>query len=137
MATRRMPNWALDPRIKSLNYLNNILAKLEAQQAGVEEAVLASGGGAIAGISNTTNLAVGDGAILLHGYLEGLFSPGGARPPFLPTRIPEAEARRILGVVAYAGVLRLFTDLGPTAADGMQTTAVLGDPALRLRIYPY
>ena len=31
---------ALDPAIKSLNYLNNILAKIEANNAGVEEAVL-------------------------------------------------------------------------------------------------
>lgn len=31
---------ALNPRVKSLNYLNNILAKIEALNAGVEEAVM-------------------------------------------------------------------------------------------------
>ena len=31
-ATRRMPADSLDPRIKSLNYLNNIMAKVEAKQ---------------------------------------------------------------------------------------------------------
>ena len=31
---------ALNPQIKSLNYLNNILAKIEAMNAGVEEAIL-------------------------------------------------------------------------------------------------
>jgi branched-chain amino acid aminotransferase len=36
---RNHPN-AMPPRIKSLNYLNNILAKIEAVQAGVPEAVM-------------------------------------------------------------------------------------------------
>jgi len=36
---RNHPN-ALDPRIKSLNYLNNILAKIEALNAGVMEAIM-------------------------------------------------------------------------------------------------
>ncbi|MBM3223740.1 MAG: branched-chain-amino-acid transaminase [Candidatus Tectomicrobia bacterium] len=48
VATRRTPTWALDPRIKSLNYLNNILAKIEAQQAGVLEAVMLNSEGYLA-----------------------------------------------------------------------------------------
>ena len=48
VATRRTPTWALDPRIKSLNYLNNILAKLEAQQAGRLEAVMLNAEGYVA-----------------------------------------------------------------------------------------
>ena len=36
---RNLPE-ALNPQIKSLNYLNNILAKIEATNAGVEEAIL-------------------------------------------------------------------------------------------------
>ncbi len=36
----RIPPAALSPRIKSLNYLNNILAKIEANDAGVPEAVM-------------------------------------------------------------------------------------------------
>jgi branched-chain amino acid aminotransferase len=39
-STIRMHPAALSPRIKSLNYLNNILAKLEAIDAGVPEAVM-------------------------------------------------------------------------------------------------
>ncbi len=38
--TRRNLPQALDPRIKSLNYLNNILAKIDAIDAGVEEAIM-------------------------------------------------------------------------------------------------
>jgi len=39
-STRRIPSDCLDPRIKSLNYLNAILARIEANNAGVEEAIM-------------------------------------------------------------------------------------------------
>ena len=45
--TRNHPN-ALPPRIKSLNYLNNILAKIESHQAGVDEAIMLNHQGYIA-----------------------------------------------------------------------------------------
>lgn len=38
--TRRISSTAINPRIKSLNYLNNILAKQEANRASVDEAIL-------------------------------------------------------------------------------------------------
>ncbi len=38
--TRRNPAEALDPRIKSLNFLNNILAQIEAKNAGADEALM-------------------------------------------------------------------------------------------------
>lgn len=38
--TRRLPIDGLDPRIKSLNYLNHILARIEATNAGADEAIL-------------------------------------------------------------------------------------------------
>lgn len=47
-ANRRLPPDGLDPRIKSLNYLNPILAKLEANCAGVDEALLLNSQGRIA-----------------------------------------------------------------------------------------
>jgi branched-chain amino acid aminotransferase len=40
VATMRNLHSALNPAIKSLNYLNNILAKIEANNAGVEEAIM-------------------------------------------------------------------------------------------------
>ena len=39
-STRRIPADCLDPRIKSLNYLNAILARIEANNAGVQEAIM-------------------------------------------------------------------------------------------------
>jgi branched-chain amino acid aminotransferase len=40
VATRRNPPESLNPQIKSLNYLNNILGKIEAINAGVPEAIM-------------------------------------------------------------------------------------------------
>lgn len=39
-STRRTPAVCLDPKIKSLNYLNNILAKIESNRAGFDEALM-------------------------------------------------------------------------------------------------
>lgn len=39
-STRRIPMDSLDPKIKSLNYLNNILARIEANKAGADEALM-------------------------------------------------------------------------------------------------
>ena len=39
-STRRTPPAALSPRVKSLNYLSNILGKLEAQNAGAGEGLM-------------------------------------------------------------------------------------------------
>ncbi len=45
VATQRNVPEALNPQIKSLNYLNNILAKIEAVTAGFEEAIMLSSSG--------------------------------------------------------------------------------------------
>jgi len=45
--TRMLPN-SVNPAIKSLNYLNNILAKIEANNAGVEEAIMLNSEGFVA-----------------------------------------------------------------------------------------
>jgi branched-chain amino acid aminotransferase len=46
--TTRSLHSALNPAIKSLNYLNNILAKIEANNAGVEEAIMLNAEGYVA-----------------------------------------------------------------------------------------
>ncbi len=38
--TRRNLNEAINPRVKSLNYLNNIMAKMEAREAGAKEGIM-------------------------------------------------------------------------------------------------
>jgi branched-chain amino acid aminotransferase len=47
-ATRRISPAALSPRIKSMNYLNNILAKIEAQEAGAAEGLMLNEQGYVA-----------------------------------------------------------------------------------------
>ncbi|EXJ13534.1 branched-chain-amino-acid transaminase [Imhoffiella purpurea] len=75
-ATRRLPPNGLDPRIKSLNYLNHILARIEANHAGVDEAVLLNGEGRVAE-GTAENLFVVRGDTLLtpptvEGALDGI-----------------------------------------------------------------
>jgi len=48
VSTRRVMPEALNPCIKSLNYLNNILAKIEANRAGVPEAIMLNSEGYVA-----------------------------------------------------------------------------------------
>jgi branched-chain amino acid aminotransferase len=47
-ATRQVPAASVDPRIKSLNYLKNVLARLEAHAAGADEALLLNSEGFVA-----------------------------------------------------------------------------------------
>jgi len=46
--TRRNISEGVNPRVKSLNYLNNIMAKIEANQAGVLEAIMLNNEGYVA-----------------------------------------------------------------------------------------
>jgi branched-chain amino acid aminotransferase len=47
-ATRRIAHGALSPMVKSLNYLNNIMAKIEAEQAGAGEGLMLNEQGYVA-----------------------------------------------------------------------------------------
>ena len=75
-ATRQVSHEAVDPRVKSLNYLKNILAKIDAHQAGAHEAILLNAGGFIAECT-ADNLFVVQAGVLrtptpLDGALEGI-----------------------------------------------------------------
>ncbi len=67
---------ALSPRIKSLNYLNNILAKIEGQQAGCVEALMLNHKGEIAECTGDNIFLVADGELrtppIDAGILEGI-----------------------------------------------------------------
>ena len=54
---------ALDPRIKSLNYLNNIMAKIEALQAGCVEALMLNHKGEVAECTADNVFVVKDGSL--------------------------------------------------------------------------
>ena len=72
---RNHPN-ALNPRIKSLNYLNNILAKVEAVQAGCLEALMLNHKGEVAECTGDNIFVVKRGVLktppLEAGILEGV-----------------------------------------------------------------
>jgi branched-chain amino acid aminotransferase len=72
---RNHPN-ALNPRIKSLNYLNNILAKIEAVRAGCQEAIMLNHNGEVAECTGDNIFMVKHGQLrtphLVAGILEGV-----------------------------------------------------------------
>ncbi len=76
-----VPTWrnspaALDPAIKSLNYLNNILAKIEGQQAGAQEVILLNPQGMVAECSGDNIFLIRDQVLitpkLSSGALNGI-----------------------------------------------------------------
>jgi branched-chain amino acid aminotransferase len=69
--TRRVPIECLDPRIKSLNYLNNIMAKLEARRAGVPEAIMLNLDGRVAECTADNLFMVKHGKLITPTLMEG------------------------------------------------------------------
>ncbi len=98
----RVPIACLDPRIKSLNYLNNILAKIEAIKAGVLEALMLNVDGLVAECTGDNIFIIKDGVIstpdpsagMLHGitrrFVIDEVAPGlGYTVEERPIRLPE------------------------------------------------
>lgn len=75
-ATRQVSHEAFDPRVKSLNYLKNVLAKIDAQRAGAQEAILLNAQGFIAECTADNLFVVHGGRLLTpspqDGALEGI-----------------------------------------------------------------
>ncbi|MFS8578955.1 MAG: branched-chain-amino-acid transaminase [Novibacillus thermophilus] len=74
--TRRNVPDALNPKIKSLNYLNNVLVKIEANRAGVGEALMVNADGYVAECSGDNIFTVKRGVVYTPptylGALEGI-----------------------------------------------------------------
>jgi branched-chain amino acid aminotransferase len=72
----RNQNNSTSPRVKSLNYLNNVMAKLEARDAGADEAIMLTAAGTIAECTGDNFFMVRDGALYTppasEGILEGV-----------------------------------------------------------------
>jgi branched-chain amino acid aminotransferase len=62
--TRRTSATMLPPRVKSCNYLNNILAKIEAVEAGVPEALMLNADGEVAEATGDNIFIVHDGGVI-------------------------------------------------------------------------
>jgi len=76
VAVRRPDSDVLDPRVKSLNYLNNVMAKLAAHRSGADEALLLNRRGLVAETSGANVFIVRDGILstppVTDGALEGI-----------------------------------------------------------------
>jgi len=76
VSTRRNVPDALNPKIKSLNYLNNILVKIQANLAGVGEAIMLNAQGYVAEGSSDNIFVVKNGVVFTPpayvGALEGI-----------------------------------------------------------------
>lgn len=98
-ATRRLPPDGLDPRIKSLNYLNHVLARIEANCAGADEAVLLNAQGRIA-----------------EGTADNLFIVRDARlltPPVIDGALPGITRALILRLAGESGIEACERSLAP------------------------
>lgn len=75
-ATRRPTHDTLSPQVKSLNYLNNVMAKVEAIQAGAEEGLMLNDRGLVAECTGDNIYIIRDGTILTPpitaGALDGI-----------------------------------------------------------------
>ncbi len=75
-STQRISPAAFDVRVKSLNYLNNVLAKIEARQAGVLEAIMLTNQGYVAECTADNIFIVKNNKLFspssYHGALEGI-----------------------------------------------------------------
>ncbi|HZL46713.1 MAG TPA: branched-chain-amino-acid transaminase [Opitutaceae bacterium] len=69
--TRRLGPAALPPMVKSLNYLNNILAKIEARQAGALEAIMLNDAGFVAECTGDNVFMVHQGRLLTPAAQQG------------------------------------------------------------------
>ena len=92
--TRRTSAEALDPGIKSMNYLNNILAKIEAVRAGVPEAVMLNSDGFVSECTGDNVFLVQGKTIVTHN--ERLAARAGKI--FQLSKGSFVEARREAGV---------------------------------------
>jgi branched-chain amino acid aminotransferase len=95
-ATRQVSHEAVDPRIKSLNYLKNILSKIDAQNAGADEAILLNSAGFIAECTADNIFVVRDATLLTPSAQDGALA-GITRGAILELAaeagIPAAEER--------------------------------------------
>ncbi len=98
-ATRRLPVDGLDPRIKSLNYLNHILARMEAGNAGAQEAILLNARGHVCEGSADNVYIVRDHALLT--------------PPVSDGALDGVTRRVVMELAAQAGIACREETLAP------------------------
>ena len=97
VSVRRTPPESMPPNVKSLNYLNNILAKIEANHRGVDEAIFFDTRGHVSEGSGDNIFVVKDGVIIT--------------PPTL-NNLRGITRMVVLEIAAKMGITLLERDLG-------------------------
>lgn len=87
---RRNSPRALDPRVKTGNYLNNVLALAEAKQGGADDALMLNERGEVAEATTSNVYVVRDGALLTPEIAAGI--------------LEGTSRRRLLGLCRDAGI---------------------------------
>lgn len=87
--TRRNLNEAVSPIVKSLNYLNNIMAKIEAKNAGVDEAIMLNQEGYVAECTGDNIFIIKNGVI--------------ATPPIVAGALPGITMGTVLDIARREG----------------------------------
>jgi len=108
-SVRRPTPDALEPRVKSLNYLGSVLAKQEARRQGADDAVLLNTAGAVAEASVANVFVVRDGRLATppasDGALEGITRESVLE---IAARLGIAAAERTLGRIDLLGADEVF-----------------------------
>jgi branched-chain amino acid aminotransferase len=95
-ATRQVSHEAVDARVKSLNYLKNVLAKIDANRAGAQEAIMLNADGFVGECTADNLFVVKQGALVTpspqDGALEGI-TRGAILELAGEARIPAREQR--------------------------------------------
>ncbi|QNR23445.1 aminotransferase class IV [Croceimicrobium hydrocarbonivorans] len=111
---RRNAPYSLDSKIHHNNLINNILAKIEANHAGVDDAVMLDQNGFIAETNATNIFLVRKGELLT---------------PFADACLPGLTRERVLEIAAELGIKAREKNLSMTemyTADEMFTTGTMG-----------
>lgn len=134
-SNRRPAADMLDPQVKSLNYLNNVLAKRQARLGGYDDALILNTDGRVAEASGANVLAVIDGELVTPPPTEGAL-PGITRDALLEgaldagMRVAEKplaryallNAREAMLCGSGAGVVPLASLDGTPIGDGSRDT---------------
>jgi branched-chain amino acid aminotransferase len=114
VSIRKTPSTSLDPRAKTLNYLNQMLARLEATDAGADEALLLDVHGFVAE-------GAGDNFFAVHG--TQLVTPG---PQEILAGITRATVIELAHELGYEVVERNMTTYDVYTADEAFVTSTYG-----------
>lgn len=121
-AVRRNPPQAIDSKIHHNNLVNNILAKIQANRAGVDDALMLDLHGFVAETNATNVFVVKRGELVT---------------PHADSCLPGITRRKVLGLAREAGIPAVERNITPAevwSADEMFTTGTMGELAPVLEV---